>query len=341
MAVIWDAWSNIERIQKAEQNSPSMKSGERGPPVHLLQAALIMNDCDVPHHGVSNVLGVDASQNAMFLTETATAVRAAEQRFNLDNDVGIAGKQVIGRIDTINAGFYRANQGNFGAALALQDAPFAGLKVARSIQAITLLQGQLAGLNVTGNPLLPLNVAQDALRTHFRLLAPGVVADGIARAATVADLTQIINTYQRIAGLISNAAAAFFDGIPTTGVPNPAEAVPNSGRVMFGPYYRGFSADQPIRPRDAGSPGAQFPFGHKIGPNSRAAIVIHEGTHAVDASLTSGNANVHISEFDPAYDRQPANLSLFNPSSYAGFAAHVFNLGDPNPRFGLGDGQEL
>jgi len=343
MAVIWEVWSSVDRIQKAEQNSPSMKSGERGPPVHLLQAALIMNDCDVPQHGEANVPGVDAAQNAMYLTETAAAVRAAEQRFNLDKDVGIAGKQVIGRLDTINAGFYRANQGNFGASQARQDAPLAGLKVARAIQAITLLQGQLAGLNVPGNRLLPLNTAQDALRTHFRLLAPGVVANGATRAATAADLAQIINTYQRIAGLIANAAAAFFDGIPTTGVQNPAEAVPNSGRVMFGPYYRSFNTDQPIRPREPGSPGAQFPLGHRIGPNSRAAIVIHVGMHAVDASLTSGNDNIHISEFDPAYNTQPANLSIFNPSSYAGFAAHVFNgnFGDPNPRFGLGDGQEL
>jgi len=112
---------------------------------------------------------------------------------------------------------------------------------------------------------------------------------------------------------------------------------------MFGPYFRSFSADQPIRPRPPGVPGAQFPFGHFIGPNSRAAILIHEGMHAVDASLTSGNLGIHISEFSPAYDTQPANLSMFNPSSYAGFAAHVANgaAGDPNPRFGLGNGQEL
>jgi hypothetical protein len=49
------------------------------------------------------------------------------------------------------------------------------------------------------------------------------------------------------------------------------------------------------------------------------------------------------SEFDPAYNTQPANLSIFNPKSYAGFAAHVFNgpLRDPNPRFERGNGQEL
>jgi hypothetical protein len=343
MAVIWEVWSNVERIQKASENSPSMKSGERGVPVHLLQAALIMNDCDVAHHGVANVAGVDAAQNALYLTETAAAVRAAEERFSLDKDTGIAGKQVVGRLDTVNAGFYRANQGSFGAPLAVSDGPLAGQKVARAVQAISLLQAQLSGLNSNGNPLLPLSVAQDALRTHFRLLMPGVVANGIARAVTPADLLQIVTTYQRIAGVIANAAAAFFDGIPTTGVQNPAEAVPNSGRVMFGPYYRSFSTDQPIRPREPGSAGARFPFGHAIGPNSRAAIIIHEGMHASDASLRSGEETIHISEFDPAYDRQPANLSMLNPSSYAGFAAHVFNgtKGDPNPRFGLGDGQEL
>lgn len=340
MAVIWEGWSNVDRIKKAEQNSPPMKSGERGPPVHLLQAALIMNDCDVQHHGSVNTNGQTASQSAIFLQETAAAVRKAEEKFNLSKDVGIAGKEVVGRLDTINAGFYRANHANFGAQQAVKDAPLAAQKVARAVLAVAALQGQLAGLAVPSNPLIPLNVIQDALRVHFRLVMPGAPVSGVARVATAADLAQIMTTYQRMAGLIASAATAFFDGIPETGVDNPAEAVPNSSRVMFGPYYRSFSADQPIRKRPAGSPGARFALGHVIGANSRAAIVMHEGMHAIDSSLISGRLDIHISEFSPAYDVQPANLSLLNPSSYAGFAAHVFNGSDPSPRFGLGDGQE-
>src|SRR5262245_12335249 len=199
MAVMWEMWSNVERIQKAEQNSPSMKTGERGVPVHLLQAALIMNDCDVPDHGAVNVRNQAAADNAMYLGQTAAAVRAAEERFSLDRDSGIAGKQVIGRLDTINAGFYRANHANFGAQQALRDVPLATVKVTRAIQAIGFLQAQLAGLNSNGNPLLPLSVAQDALRTHFRLQAPGTAATGFTRPVTAPDLMQILNTYQRIA----------------------------------------------------------------------------------------------------------------------------------------------
>jgi hypothetical protein len=76
-----------------------------------------------------------------------------------------------------------------------------------------------------------------------------------------------------------------------------------------------------------------------VGPNSRAAILIHEGMHAVDADKKSGDDDIHISEFDPAYETQPPDKSLFNPSSFAGFAAHVFNGSDPKPRFGLGAGR--
>jgi hypothetical protein len=340
MTVIWEAWTDVDRIKKAEQNNPSMKSGERGSPVHLLQAALIMNDFDVPHHGTVNTPNQTASQSAIFLNETAAAVRKAEEKFNLIKDAGVAGKQVIGRLDVINAGFYGANHANFGAQLAVRDAPFAGLKVARAIEAASMIRAQLLGVNVTQSPVLKLAMVQDALRVHFRLLAAQETGSAFERAVTLADINQIITTYGRLAVVIANAASAFFDGIPTTGVENPAEAIPNSGRVMFGPYYRSFSADQTIRKRPPGSPGARFAFGHLIGANSRAAIVIHEGMHAVDSSLISGRLDIHISEFDPAYDIQPANRALLNPSSYAGFAAHVFDQGDPNPRFGLGDGQE-
>ena len=109
-----------------------------------------------------------------------------------------------------------------------------------------------------------------------------------------------------------------------------AESNTGSLIVRFGPFYRDFAA----------------PFGGLIGPHSRAAIVIHEGTHAVDTTAPAPNAlgrsgqpDVHISEFDPAYDVQTADRSLLNPSSYASFAAHIANNGDPVPRFGLGLGR--
>ncbi len=103
--------------------------------------------------------------------------------------------------------------------------------------------------------------------------------------------------------------------------------IDDSGTIIFGRTFKNFSNAE----------------GQLIGPNSRAAILIHEGFHAVDAAQKSGDdVNIHISEFDPKYDTQSADNSLFNPSSYASFAAHVFPPGkDPNPRFGLGAGRPL
>ena len=80
------------------------------------------------------------------------------------------------------------------------------------------------------------------------------------------------------------------------------------------------------------------PIDKAIGDESRVAVVLHECMHSVDFSGTSGSDDIHISEFDPAYDVQPANQSIFNPSSYASFAAHMHEGEDPSPRFGLARG---
>jgi hypothetical protein len=323
MALSWVMWKDDARIQKAAENRPSMKSGEKGQPVHLLQACLIINDIDVPHHGITGRV-----QNNNFLAETARAVREAEKKFNLPSrDTGVAGKEVITRLDTECDGFYTRNAGNFGRGQAIKDAPGARLKVLAALNNIALLRTALGGPPVAVVPLPgaaapTLALANSALLTHFRLSGPGAAAPagGVARPATLADINRISTTCVAIAGLLAGAAAAFRDGIPVNGVKIAAEANTNSRIVTFGPMFRSFDA----------------PFGRLIGPNSRIAILIHEGMHAVDDSNTSGNANTHISEFDPAYDVQPAEQAMFNPSSYAGFAAHAFLGRDPTPRFGLG-----
>src|SRR5947207_61607 len=74
----------------------------------------------------------------------------------------------------------------------------------------------------------------EALRVHFRLLMPGAtIGSAVARTATVTDLTRIRDTFQRILGVLGSAATAFTDGVPFTGVKNPAESVPNSRRILF------------------------------------------------------------------------------------------------------------
>jgi peptidoglycan hydrolase-like protein with peptidoglycan-binding domain len=295
-----------------------MRQGESGQPVHLLQAALILNNFDVPLHGI--VPGVNnGRQNNFFGQQTAGAVRACEQRFNLTQDVGVAGAQVISRLDFESALNFTVHADHFGAALARQDVSLAVGKVASSLLGLNFLRA--GALPPTATPLF-----EEALRVHFRLLPPGGTPDGVRRERTTQDLDQIIRTSTRLAVVLNTSATSFIDGIPVNGIKTAAESNTNSSIVLFGPFYRDFSEG----------------LGDAIGPNSRAAIVIHEGTHAVDDSAPpgfgrSGDADVHISEFQSAYNAQPANLSLLNPSSYASFAAHIALGRDPFPRFGLGD----
>lgn len=316
MALSWIVWRDNDRIRRAETSSPSMKFGESGEPVHLLQAALILQGFDVPHHGIS---GDPPRQNNNFRNETQAAVRQCEQRFGLTIDTGVAGREVVGRLDRENNSLYTSHAGHFGAALARGDVPRAVGKITSAMLGLTLLRA-----NALPDPTLTL--VTEALRVHFRLLPPGTPNAGARRARTVADLDRILATYTAISAVLNSNATSFLDGIPVNGVKTAAEADTGSSQVLFGPAFRDFTT-QPLDLTDG-----------EIGPQARAAILIHEGMHAADTSNTSGNRNIHISEFQPAYDLQPADLSLFNPSSYAGFAAHIANNGDPVPRFGLGPG---
>jgi peptidoglycan hydrolase-like protein with peptidoglycan-binding domain len=317
MTLTWEVWRNEARIQRAENNNPSMKPGESGQPVHLLQAALILQGFDVPAHGI---LPEQVVQNNNYGQQTAAAVRECEARFGLTRDAGIAGREVISRLDINNALLYTVNAGEFGAALARKDGALAVGKIASSLLALTFLR---AG----GLPPTTATLVDDALLTHFRLLPPGSAAVGNRRARTAADIDFLIARFTALAGVINQSATTFEDGIPVNGVKTLAESNTGSNLVRFSPMY--FSAQCPSPPT----------LGLATGPNSRAAVLMHEATHAVDPNGRSGDRHVHISEFDPAYPLQSTDRSLLNPSSYASFAAHIANNGDPSPRFGLGAGR--
>jgi hypothetical protein len=319
MALSWEVWRGEQRIQRAEINSPPLKSGESGQPVHLLQASLVLQGFDIPHHGVT---GDPPVQNNNFLNETQAAVRQCEARFGLTLDIGVAGQEVVRRLDRENDTLYTFKAGHFGAALARTDVSRAVGKITSATLALTFLRVNVLNLLVS-------NLVEDALRVHFRLLPPGSIGDGIRRARTTADIDRILTQFTLIAAVLNSCATSFRDGIPVNGVKIPAEANTGSRTILFGPAFRDFT----VSPVDLTGGG--------IGPNSRAAILIHEGMHASDDSNTSGNRNIHISEFQAAYNTQPADLSLFNPSSYASFAAHIANGGDPPIRFGLGPGARL
>jgi hypothetical protein len=252
--------------------------------------------------------------DGLYGPKTAAGVRAVEVRFNMDRDEGVAGRQVLGILDILLQG------GTLGADLARTDTVLATFKVNLAIQALNRFRAAL----IVAMPPDSLTVA--ALRTHFRLFmaAPTI---GVGRQVTVADVDLILAMYAQLLTLFATAGTRFETGVPVNGIFTAAEA-PLGGPIRFGPAYTDVNSH----------------FGDRIGPgigrpsHSRAAVLIHEGVHVFDGE--SGNdALTHISEFDePRYSQQPADQSLHNPSSFAGFAAHIENGADPAPRFGLGPG---
>lgn len=242
-----------------------------------------------------------------FGPKTAAALRTLESRFNMDLDEGVAGRQTLGILDILLQG------GRLGSDLAVSDVGLAGQKVLTAIVSLNVLRANL----VSGTPATPLTA--NALLTHFRLsIVPATI--GVARQVTAADVDSILSRYNDLVGLFGASATRFRTGVPVNGINTAAEA-PVNGPITFGPGFTDVDSH----------------FGDRIGSNSRAAILIHEAVHVFDSQ--SGVDNVtHISEFDPAYSVQTADLSLHNPSSFAGLAAHISHGSDPVPRFGLGPG---
>jgi hypothetical protein len=207
-----------------------------------------------------------------------------------------------------------------GSALAHDDVPLALRKVDAAIRSLTEFQSTLT----THFGSRPFNrVTEEALATHFRLTVPSSTAP--KRAVTEADIDHILAHFKKIRGVLARHGTAFTDGAPVdkNGEVVAAAAPLDGKKVIFSSRFRDFTDT------DAKA----------IGPNSRAAILVHEGYHAVDSAKKSDADDIHISEFRSEYDAQPADKSLHNPSSYASFAAHIVDGKDPKPRFGLGPGR--
>ena len=325
MAVQAAHWRSNTRIHSASENAPPMKPGDPNrDAVVLLQEALIATSFNIPSGPTGNYLG-----------ETAAAVRDVEARFGLDRDEGIAGKQVVGTLDALLQIVAPPPKPpipppvpvpppkpteplEMGSPLALKDVPLARRKLLAAQGALLRISIGDSLVPKPGEPLLKMSpLTEAALRTHFRLVngSPSIPAE---RFLVFSDIKTINATFDRINQVLLNPAM-FTTGIPVNGLHVPAEA-PFGGPIRFGPAYKNFD-----------TPGMQ-----RIGPNSRAAILLHEATHVVDE--ISGQPQIHISEFDSGYATQHADLALHNPSSYAGFAAHIFHRRDPSPRFGLGPG---
>lgn len=87
------AWNS--RLQSAASNSPPMYSGERGEAVRLVQQALI--DLGYPMPRSTKKYG---SPDGIYGEETAAKLKEFQRAQHLRAD-GIAGKQTLGRMDTL------------------------------------------------------------------------------------------------------------------------------------------------------------------------------------------------------------------------------------------------
>ena len=254
---------------------------------------------------VRNGMGA-IKDDGFFGPKTAGAVRHVESRFNLTPDRGAAGQQTLGVLDIL------LQSGRVGRDLALTDVALATRKVNAAITALTTFKSNMS------SGATQARVTVDALATHFRLTIVRATI-GVSRVVTAQDIDTILARYNDLLTLYGAAATRFRTGVPENGILTAAEA-PLGGPITFGPAFTDVDSH----------------FGRRIGPNSRAAILIHEAVHVFDG--ISGDDPIHISEFQPEYNTQDPDLSLHNPSSYAAFAAHIANNGDPSPRFGLGPG---
>lgn len=166
-----------------------------------------------------------------------------------------------------------------------------------------------------------------ALKTHFKLVLAGGTMLFIEEPITVAAIDQLITTFLFIQRTIRNPNMISHSICLGNGIFTAAEAPPG-GPIVFGPPYSDFTL-APVGVTNIA----------KTGPNSLAAIMIHEATHVID-DFSRVNPASHISEFTPEYAIQTAVNARHNPSAFATFAAHIFDKADrlPQNRFGLSQG---
>jgi peptidoglycan hydrolase-like protein with peptidoglycan-binding domain len=310
-------WSANTRVQKAANNSAPIRQGDPDKvAVKLLQQALI-----------STGFPMKAGADGIFGNQTAQAVIAAEKHFGFDADGGVAGREVIGALDLSLRGWKPPPGAHWGGLLARTIIPVAQRKIGRALTALgdvrTMLQ--VGGFDfVTAD-----GVTMTALRTHFKLVPPGGTRQPIEEFITIATIDPLIANYRGIRNTLNNPRLVRHS-ICTLGLDVAAEAG-LGGPELFGPAYSDFRFD-PVEVTNIDI----------TGPNSLAAMMMHEATHVVDAQ-SGDDATTHISEFTAAYETQQARHARHNPSAYATFAAHI-DAGADRPRaqrFGLGAGRPL
>lgn len=192
-----------------------------------------------------------------------------------------------------------------------------------------------------------IDVAILALRDHLEWLVGGdeprskeLVVSALAinfsltpaaasRLATLVHVWRILGTFTRAREVIVHSERWFFDvsaeearGVFSAGTPLPPAYAMFERGVYFTPAFA---------PHDVTTRAG-------FGPRCRAAMIVHESVHVVDA--LSGLPNIHISEWqEPAFGAQTIEESVHNPSSYASFSAQVYEEAiawPPAARYGAG-----
>jgi peptidoglycan hydrolase-like protein with peptidoglycan-binding domain len=319
-------WAGNSRIQRAANNAPPLRLNDSDrAAVSLLQQAL-------------NQAGAQLTVDGLFGQRTASAVVATERRFGFVADEGTAGREVLGALDLTLRGWRPPPGAHWGGELARTVLPVARRKIAAALNALAdvrnaISQGGFDFVTADG-------VTMAALQAHFKLVPPGgtkLPREDFIGAATIDPLIANFRGIQRTLAnpaMIRHSICTVSRG---TGLPNElhglnvAAEAPFGGPVLFGPPYSDFKLD-PVGVTNI----------DKTGPNSLAAMMMHEATHVID-SLSGDDRTTHISEFTAPYATQPSGDARHNPSAYATFAAHIDEGHDrpPAQRFGLGAGRPL
>jgi peptidoglycan hydrolase-like protein with peptidoglycan-binding domain len=304
VSLLANHWVGNARIQRAANNNPPLLEGESDhAAVKLLQEALIGS-------GFSVGRGADV----FFGPRTAAAVIAMERHFGFPVDAGIAGREVLGALDLTLRGWAPQVGAFWGGLIAKTIVPLAQRKVNVARSALDDIRTMLSFGSfdfVTAD-----GVTMVALTTYFKLVPPGGTKQLFEEFITIATIDPLIANYRGLAQTLANDKTTCYS-ICTLGLDVAAKAV-FGGPILIGPPCSAFKL-APVTVTNI----------DKTGPNSIAAIMMHEGIHVVD--IASGQEGIPISEFEVAYETQTAEKVRHNPSAYATFAAHMED-GNNRPR---------
>jgi hypothetical protein len=193
--------------------------------------------------------------------------------------------------------------------LALTDVPLALSWARQGLRAVEHLIALIQG----GKLAPESTVFAEALAVHFKirnvLALRGRSSHPQAQAA-MQRLNHIRIIYRRINEALPKSQELFRDApsnftqiFPTLTPATPAFVT--AGKIVFTSHFK------PSNPA----------IHEGYGPPARAAMVLH--MFVVIFDQLSSRADIHISEFAPAYDQQTSDQAIHNPSSYAAFGQHT------------------